>query len=116
MQIGCRPLAIDESTPGLVIVGTEFANGSGYLLVQLPGEGDEGDWFGADHYVEVNDQHHGQYGGIKTLEVGKDSLIFTLSGAADLFGEPIELVFSEPMADEAVNKLSLIGSANYGKS
>ncbi|MCE3288960.1 MAG: hypothetical protein K0R83_972 [Caulobacter sp.] len=112
MRIACGPLVIDETTADLVVVGAEFVDGSGYLLVQLPGDGNQEDWFGADHYVEVSDQSHGQFGGIKTLEVHKDSLVFTLSGASDLFGEPIELVFSEPMVDEAVNKLSRIGSAN----
>ena len=115
MRVACERLVVDEATPGLIVVGTEFGDGSGYLLVQLPAEGSQVDWFGADHYVEVNDQRFGQYGGIKRLEVGKDSLIFTLSGGSDLFGEPLELVFSEPMADEAVDKLSRVGSIDYGK-
>lgn len=112
MRVECEPLVVDEGTPGLTIVGTQFSDGSGYLLVQLPAAGNQEDWFGADHYVEVNDQRFGQYGGIKRLEVGKDSLIFTLSGASDLFVGPLELAFSEPMADEAVNKLSRIGSTD----
>jgi hypothetical protein len=116
MRIACE--ALDLGTiPQLITVAAAFSDGSGYVLIQMPVPGsDEDDWFGADHYVEVNDQRHGQFGGIKTLEIGKDSLIFTLSGAADLFDEPIELVFSEPLADEAVDKLGQIGSANYGKS
>ncbi len=80
------------------------------MLVQLRTASSEEDWFGFDHYVEVNDQAHGQYGGIRSVEVLGNSLVFDLTGRANLFDEPVKLTFSEPMAVEAVSRLSPLGS------
>ena len=91
-----------DGTHGLAV---EFSSPSGYMVVQKPVPGsDEEDFFGHDHYVEVNDQAFGRYGGIKLIRLADDlgSCVVELSFEVPGLGAQIELIFAEPLnADDA---------------
>ena len=96
------PIWMTDGTRGLAI---EFLSPGGYLVVQKPafGSGEEG-FFGHNHYVEVNDQAHGRYGGIKLIAVADDagSCVVELSFEVPDLGAQLELIFDEPLsADDA---------------
>lgn len=110
MRIAAGPVVIDRSESDFLTIGSKFTAGDGYWMVQVPTGADLGEWFGADHYIEINDQAGGQYGGVEAIEIAKDSLVLTLSGSTDVFKEPLHLSFSEPMTAEVVDTLSRIGS------
>ena len=106
MKVLCEQPNLDP-VEGIPTFATAFRDGSGYVLIQFRGAAGDEDWIGSDHYVEVNDQLHGAFGGIRSMVVTETSLTLTLSGPANLFAEPMELVFAEPLAENALKMLDL---------
>lgn len=86
-----------DGTFGLAI---KFRSPGGYLIVQKPTPDDEEtDFFGHDHYVEVNDQAFGRYGGIKFIRLADDagSCVVELSFEVPGLGAQLDLIFAEPL-------------------
>lgn len=97
MEIACRQL-VPIREDGVVGAAAEFAVFDGYFLLQAPTpENDE--FFGATHYVEINDQAFGAYGGLTALRLSDDGrrLSVRLAKALPDLGADLELVFDAPI-------------------
>lgn len=79
----------------------------GYLLISYPdGAGAAAEFFGHDHYVEVNDQAFGCYGGVTSLKIKRDNeLEIGLSYEVAGVGTHLTVTTKAPLPTETLSRL-----------
>jgi hypothetical protein len=92
---------------GVVQLAFDLSDSSvAYLIISKPEDGAADEFFGADHYVEVKDQLHGQYGGLAGLAVLSDKAIAVrLAEDGPEVGQEISLMTSQSMSEQLLQHL-----------
>lgn len=94
---------------GCVHIGFDLAGSTaGYVLISVPesGTGMEAEFYDADHYVEVLDQLHGRYGGIRSLRVHGDREVrLILHYPVPGVGDELVIIAGEPIAGNILAQL-----------
>ena len=92
---------------GILIAFDLEGSEAGYLLISRPsGAGGGEKFFGHDHYVEIQDQLLGRYGGVAALKItGENELAVCLNFDVPEVGNELTIITSEPMSGAVLSNL-----------